>query len=115
MSCCRRAIAEPIMSFGIIAAIVYGLLAAIGGIVGYAQAGSKPSLISGLFSGGFLLIAALLWAQGLTLGVGLAMGVTVGLVVVFIRRWMQTRKAMPALIMIVGGVVAFVIMGLSLS
>lgn len=103
------------MSSGVIAAIAYGLLAAAGGIVGYAQAGSKPSLISGLFSGALLLIGAVLWAQGVPAGVGLAMGVTVGLVVVFLRRWQQTRKAMPAVLMILAGVVAFVVMGLSLS
>jgi uncharacterized membrane protein (UPF0136 family) len=43
------------------------------------------------------------------------MGVTVGLIVVFIRRWMQTRKAMPALLMIAAGIIAFVLMGLSLT
>jgi uncharacterized membrane protein (UPF0136 family) len=103
------------MSIGIIAAIAYGLLAAVGGIIGYAQARSKPSLISGLFSGALLMIGALLWANGIPAGVGLAMGVTVGLIVVFIRRWMQTRKAMPALLMIAAGVVAFIVMGLSLT
>jgi uncharacterized membrane protein (UPF0136 family) len=103
------------MSIGIIAAVVYGLLAAIGGIMGYAQARSKPSLISGLFSGALLILGAILWANGIPAGVGLAMGVTVGLIVVFLRRWMQTRKAMPALLMIAAGVIAFVVMGLSLT
>lgn len=103
------------MSIGVIAAVIYGLLAAVGGIIGYAQAGSKPSLISGLLSGALLMLGALLWANGNPAGVGLAMGVTVGLIVVFIRRWMLTRKAMPALLMIAAGIVAFVVMGLSLT
>jgi uncharacterized membrane protein (UPF0136 family) len=103
------------MSIGIVAAIAYGLLAALGGVMGYAQARSKPSLISGLFSGALLILGAVLWANGLPAGVGLAMGVTVGLIVVFIRRWMQTRKAMPALMMIATGTIAFVLMGLSLT
>jgi uncharacterized membrane protein (UPF0136 family) len=103
------------MSIGIVAAIAYGLLAAIGGIVGYAQVRSKPSLISGLFSGALLILGAVLWANGVLAGVGLSMGVTVGLIVVFIRRWMQTRKAMPAVVMIVAGVIAFVLMGLALT
>lgn len=103
------------MSIGIVAAIAYGLLAALGGVMGYAQARSKPSLISGLFSGALLILGAVLWANGLPAGVGLAMGVTVGLIVVFIRRWMQTRKAMPAVLMIVAGAIAFVVMGLSLT
>ena len=103
------------MSTGIIAAIAYGVLVAVGGVIGYAQARSKPSLISGLFSGALLFIGAWLWANGSRAGVGLAMGVTVGLIVVFIRRWMQTRKAMPAVVMIVAGAIAFVVMGLSLT
>lgn len=103
------------MSMGVMAAIAYGLLAAIGGIVGYAQVRSKPSLISGLFSGALLIIGAMLWANGVRTGVGLCMGVTVGLIVVFIRRWLQTRKAMPAVVMIVAGAIAFIVMGLSLT
>jgi uncharacterized membrane protein (UPF0136 family) len=103
------------MSIGVIAAIAYGLLAAVGGILGYLQARSQPSLISGLVSGALLLMGGLLWANGSAGGVGLAMGVTVGLIVVFIRRWMQTRKAMPALVMIAAGVVAFLVMVLSLT
>jgi uncharacterized membrane protein (UPF0136 family) len=44
----------------------------------------------------------------------MAMGVTAALVVIFIRRWSQTRKPIPAVIMIVAGVLAFVGMGISL-
>ena len=33
------------MNLGIIAAIAYGILAIVGGIIGYVQAQSKPSLI----------------------------------------------------------------------
>lgn len=102
------------MSIGVVVAISYGLLAAAGGVMGYVQARSKPSLISGLFSGALLLIAGWLWANGVPAGVGMALGVTVGLIVVFIRRWMQTRKAMPALVMIGAGAIAFMVMVASL-
>jgi uncharacterized membrane protein (UPF0136 family) len=65
-------------------------------------------------SAALLLTGAWLWQAGSPGGGGMAMGVTAALVVIFMRRWIQTRKAMPAVIMIVAGVLAFVGMGLSL-
>lgn len=102
------------MPTGVLYAIAYAALSAIGGLIGYAQARSQVSLVSGLVSAMLLLTGAGLWQAGSPGGAGMAMGVTAALVVVFIRRWMQTRKAMPAVIMIVAGVLAFVGMGLSL-
>lgn len=102
------------MPTGALYAIAYAALSAIGGLIGYAQARSQVSLVSGLFSAALLLFGAWLWQAGVPSGAGLAMGVTAALVVVFIRRWMQTRKAMPAVIMIAAGVLAFIGMGMSL-
>jgi uncharacterized membrane protein (UPF0136 family) len=102
------------MPTGAVYAIAYAALAAIGGLIGYAQARSQVSLISGLVSAILLLTGAWLWQAGSAGGAGMAMGVTAALVVIFIRRWSQTRKAMPAVIMIVAGVLAFVGMGISL-
>lgn len=102
------------MSIGVIAALVYGALALVGGIIGYAQAGSIVSLISGGLSGVLLVLGGILWLQGNPVGAGLSMGVTVALVVVFIRRWMQTRKPMPAALMIATGAIAFVVMLINL-
>jgi uncharacterized membrane protein (UPF0136 family) len=102
------------MPTGVLYAIAYAALSAIGGLIGYVQARSQVSLISGLVSAVLLLVGAWLWQAGVAGGAGMAMGVTAALVIIFIRRWMQTRKAMPAIIMIVAGVLAFVGMGLSL-
>lgn len=102
------------MPTGALYAIAYAALSAIGGLIGYVQARSQVSLISGLFSAALLLVGAWLWQAGVPSGAGLSMGVTAALVVVFIRRWQQTRKAMPAVIMIVAGVLAFIGMGVSL-
>ncbi len=102
------------MPTGALVAIAYAALSAIGGLIGYAQARSQVSLVSGLVSAALLLTGAWLWQAGSPGGAGMAMGVTAAVVVIFIRRWMQTRKAMPAAIMIVAGVLAFVGMGLSL-
>jgi uncharacterized membrane protein (UPF0136 family) len=102
------------MATGVLYAIAYAALSATGGLIGYVQARSQVSLISGLVSAVLLLVGAWLWQAGVAGGAGMAMGVTAALVIIFIRRWMQTRKAMPAVIMIVAGVLAFVGMGLSL-
>ena len=98
------------MNLGILAAVVYGLLTVIGGLIGYLQARSKVSLITGSFSGVLLLLAAWFWSMGFPLGAGCSIGITVALVVVFLRRWYQTRKVMPALVMVAAGVVAALVM-----
>ena len=103
------------MELGVWSAIAYGILAAVGGIIGYAQARSQVSLISGLISGALLFLGAWLWSTGSAAGSGLAMGVTVALVIVFLRRWQQTRKAMPALLMVVTGLLALIAMVVSLG
>ena len=103
------------MSIGVIAALAYGVLALVGGIIGYAQARSTVSLISGGLSGALLILGGILWLHGNPVGVGLSMGVTVALVVVFIRRWMQTHKPMPAALMIATGAIAFAVMLINLS
>ena len=75
---------------------VYGILLIVGGVMGFAKAGSMVSMIAGGISGIVSLIA--LWistsnpAQGLLVGALLALLLTG----VFINRFMSTRKLMPA-------------------
>jgi len=56
------------MNLSVTAAIAYGMLALIGGIIGYFQANSQVSLLSGVFSGLLLFVAAYLQRQGQTWG-----------------------------------------------
>lgn len=98
------------MSSGIVAAIAYGILAIIGGIIGYIQARSKASLISGIVSGILLIFGAIMQLQGQTWGLILATVVTVFLVIVFAMRLTKTRKFIPAGLMTVLGVAALVVM-----
>ena len=98
------------MTPGIIAAITYGILAMIGGIIGYVQAQSKASLISGSVSGLLLIFSGVMQLQGYTWGIILATVVTVVLVVVFAIRLAKTRKFMPAGLMTVLGVASLVVM-----
>lgn len=97
------------MNLGIIAAFAYGILAIVGGIIGYVQARSKVSLISGSVSGLLLILSAYFQLQGQSWGLILAAVVTGVLVVVFAGRLAKTRKFMPAGLMTGLGVVTLVV------
>ena len=88
--------------------MIYGILAIVGGIIGYLTARSKPSLISGIDSGLLLLIGVLLAAQGIASGLWVVKIVTLVLVVVFIIRLIKTKKFMPAGLMVIGGVATLI-------
>jgi len=76
--------------------VIYGLLVAIGGLIGYAKAKSKVSLISGLGSGLVLAIAAYLTLNSPANGLTLATIVAVILLIVFSIRWSKTKTLMPS-------------------
>jgi uncharacterized membrane protein (UPF0136 family) len=92
------------MNPGVIAAITYGILAIVGGIIGYAQAQSKISLLSGGLSGVALVVSAILQLQGQGWAAFLAIGVTAILILAFVMRLAKTRKFMPAGLMMLLGI-----------
>lgn len=92
------------MSPGVIAAIAYGVLAIVGGVMGYVQAQSKISLLAGGGCGALLLISAFLQSQGQTWGLIAATVVTVILLLAFTMRLFKTRKFMPAGLMLILGI-----------
>ena len=98
------------MNLSIIAAFAYGILAIAGGIMGYIQARSKVSLLSGSLSGLLLLLAAYFQLQGQSWGSILAVIVTGVLVVVFAVRLAKTRKFMPTGLMTILGMLALGVM-----
>ncbi|GAB4329768.1 MAG: hypothetical protein OHK0047_16820 [Leptolyngbyaceae cyanobacterium] len=93
--------------------LVYALLVAIGGIVGYVKAGSQQSLISGLVSGIALAIAWFLSLQTPSAGFALATFLALGLLIVFAIRFRKTGKLMPAGLMAALSLVAMVIFAVS--
>lgn len=97
------------MTASAIAAIAYGLLALVGGAIGYAQARSRASLISGTISGVLLILGGLWQRQG-SIGLWLSLIVTIALMIVFGSRWAKTRKFMPAGLMLVAGAIALAVM-----
>jgi uncharacterized membrane protein (UPF0136 family) len=98
------------MNLSIIAAFSYGVLAIIGGIIGYIQANSQVSLFSGGISGLLLILTAYLQLQGQILGLFLAVLITAILVVFFAFRLAKTRKFMPAGLMTILGMLALALM-----
>jgi uncharacterized membrane protein (UPF0136 family) len=97
------------MNLGIVVAFGYGILALVGGIIGYIQVKSKISLLSGSISGLLLIFAAYCQLQGQTWGLTLAAVVTGILVVFFAFRLTKTRKFMPAGLMIIFGMLALAV------
>jgi uncharacterized membrane protein (UPF0136 family) len=105
---------------------VYGLVALIGGTIGFVKAGSIASLIAGGGSGLVLLVSAALVAkkpEGAA-AVGLASSARVGLIIalvvslLLIGRFGSTLRngASPvAIVMISGGLVVLVASGMALA
>ncbi|MGL5077694.1 MAG: TMEM14 family protein [Waterburya sp.] len=93
----------------LIAIILYGLLSLGGGIMGYVKSQSKVSLISGGVSGLLLLILAGMLNSGISWATPVAAVIISLLVVVFIVRWLKTKKLIPAMPMIFFGVVALIV------
>ena len=87
-------------SWAVLFILVYAVVLLAGGIVGYRIAGSRVSLISGVASA-VLLVMAYLVARGggagtPAVGLWLASGVALTLVVVFAIRFSKTTTFMPA-------------------
>ncbi|MBE9050920.1 hypothetical protein IQ243_10925 [Nostocales cyanobacterium LEGE 11386] len=98
------------MNLSITAAFTYGILAIIGGIIGYIQANSQVSLLSGMVSGLLLIFAAYFQLQGQAWALTLAVLVTAILVLFFTFRLAKTRKFMPAGLMVILGILALTLM-----
>ncbi|MDB9314862.1 TMEM14 family protein [Spirulina sp. CS-785/01] len=96
------------MTIAGIVAIAYGILSLVGGILGYVKSKSQISLISGTGSGVLLLIGAIAMLQGANWGAILATLITGVLIVTFLIRLSKTRKFMPAGLMVILGIPAFV-------
>jgi uncharacterized membrane protein (UPF0136 family) len=89
-----------------IAALGYGILTIVGGILGYAKARSQTSLVSGLVSGILLIVSGVAHQQGSSWGEELAIIITLSLIVIFAIRFIKTSKFMPAGLMVVAGILA---------
>lgn len=94
------------MNIAAIATISYGLIALIGGIVGFTKSQSKASLISGGISGILLLGAGGLQLTGFEWGKWMGLAIAIALIIVFMVRLIKTQKPMPAVPMILAGILS---------
>lgn len=96
---------------------IYGVLLAVGGLIGYFKAGSRPSLIAGLASSVAAFAAlgfAIVGSQQLTTGLGSLLAVV--LFILFGYRYaIKTGKFMPSGLLAVISLLVLVVMILTVE
>lgn len=80
--------------------LVYGILVAIGGIMGYVKAKSKPSLVAGVICGDVLIGSGILMMKGFPAAVYVALGMAILLTGLFGKRFAQKGAFMPSGLML---------------
>lgn len=88
---------------------IYGLLVIVLGIMGYQQAASTISLISGLFFGILLLIVSLFMRKRQPFAYFTGAGISLLLLIVFCIRFGKTLSLMPGLLAILS-IIALVLL-----
>ena len=87
--------------------IFFGIVAIVGGALGYARAKSIPSVIAGGISGGLLILAGLIGPSDPAHW--LALIVSLLLLAYFGPSYLRKRKAMPAIPMILLSLICIVL------
>lgn len=80
--------------------LIYGILAAAGGVMGYVKSKSTPSLLSGLLFGILLVGSSVLMMNGDARGAYFALVLSSVLLAIFLFRFRASKKFMPAGVMI---------------
>lgn len=105
---------DPLVLTAMIALGIYALLLGAGGYIGYARAGSKPSLIAGSI-GAVVAFASLILSYfggfGFWLGLVLAAMMTVS----FAARFRKTGKFLPSGMLGIVSLAMIALIGLALS
>jgi uncharacterized membrane protein (UPF0136 family) len=90
---------------------IYALLLAIGGVIGYVKAGSRPSLIAGSSSAGVALVALGLSIANSRFGVPLGLVLSIVLFLLFGYRYaVKTRKFMPSGLLAIASLIVMAVM-----
>jgi uncharacterized membrane protein (UPF0136 family) len=95
------------MSFPVLLLYVYGALLILGGLMGYVKAKSVPSLVAGVVCGVIALLLGYYYPWQFAPEAALLLALL--LIVIMGRRYLRTKKLMPAgLVVILSLVVAVV-------
>jgi uncharacterized membrane protein (UPF0136 family) len=95
---------------------IYALLLAVGGLIGYIKAGSRPSLIAGSLSALAALVALGLSIGNNRLGIPLGLLLSIALFVLFGYRYaVKTRKFMPSGLLAIASLVVLGVMFLAMD
>ena len=87
------------MAIGVVLS-VYGVITAVGGLLGYLKVKSWASLIAGVLCGADLLTSGTAMFAGKSWGFWAGLTVNLFLVVVFGLRYAKTKSVMPAGVML---------------
>jgi uncharacterized membrane protein (UPF0136 family) len=85
--------------YGALLLYIYGILLIVGGSMGYVKAKSVPSLVAGVICGVIAILIGLDYTWRLAPYAALALAIV--LIFIMGRRYLNTRKAMPALLIVV--------------
>ena len=88
---------------------VYGVLMLGGGFIGYAQAGSKMSLIMGFVSAAIIFAGLYLSRSNMRVGYRLVAAMSTLLTVTFLIRLMKTGSFMPSGLLAILSVLAVIV------
>lgn len=93
----------------------YGVLSLVGGVIGFAKAKSRASLIAGGASGLLLIGGALVGLSQPMVGLGIAAVVSLLLVIRFAKSAVAKGPSPIASVMIAGGLAVLISAGLALA
>jgi uncharacterized membrane protein (UPF0136 family) len=93
-----------------IALLLYAIIIAAGGVMGYVSAQSVVSLVNGLIAAVLLLVGLAISFKNPAAGFGLSAAVALALGIFFTYRFFTTGKWMPGGITMILSAIAFVLM-----
>lgn len=94
--------------------LLYAIIIAAGGVMGYTQAQSMVSLVNGLVAAALLLLGLGLSFRNPAAGFGLSAAVALALGLFFAYRFFTTGKWMPGGMTMILSAIAFIVMVLAL-